>query len=136
MICGGSPSISVNPPLSDGVEIGLVHFVGIEFGRERVAHVEPALALCGEVRNEVGDVVKAFLARLVHVAVDRRLVVMLLDELDHRVAEIAEGIGNVGLDRGAAISELFAAVAAGAMKKGPAPNALAHFSAAASMLST
>ena len=46
----------------------------------------------GEIVDKIGDMVEALLSRPEHVAIDRALLVMLLDELDLQVAEEAEGV--------------------------------------------
>ena len=88
-----------------GVEVGGVDVVGVQSGG---AH-EPEGFESGEIGLEVVDqhpaVVEPELTGLVHVAVDRRGVVVLHDELDHRVAEVAERVGHIRLVIGPAVVE-------------------------------
>ena len=88
-----------------GVQVGGVDVVGPEVAGGFEAHVVEALHFGVEVVDQHADVVKALLAARVHVPVDGGRLVVLLDELDHHVAQIAEGIGHVGLLGGAPIGE-------------------------------
>jgi hypothetical protein len=79
------------------VEVGGVDALDLQLAGQLEAEVEEALALRGVVVDERGDVVEPLLPGPVHLAVDGRCVVVLLDELDLEVAEIAEGVRHVGL---------------------------------------
>ena len=63
-----------------------------------------------EVGHEVGEVVVSLLPVCVHLAVDRRRVVVLDDELDHGVAEVAKGVRHVGFVCRAAVREFVASM--------------------------
>lgn len=108
------------------VEIGGIDFIGIEFGRKRKAHIKQALPLDRKVRDEIAAMVEAFFTRPIHVAIDGGRVVMLFDELDHHLAQIAEGIGDIGLLIGAAIGERVAAMVP-RHEEGPGPINLRPF---------
>ena len=104
-----------------GVEVGGIDPARPQLAGELEAVVEEVLARRREVVDEGRDVVEALLTRTEHVAVDRRRVIVLLDELEHRVAEVAEGVGDIGLLRRAAVGEPSARWWA-RMANGPAPN--------------
>jgi hypothetical protein len=48
---------------------------------------------------------ETLLPRLVHVSVDRRLIIVLLDELDHEITQVAEGVRHIGFGGGPAVDE-------------------------------
>ena len=75
-----------------GVEIGGIDPVGIQATCRLEPECYEASELRLEVVHEVSNMVEAFGAIPVHVTVDRRGVVVLLDELDHQVAEVTKGI--------------------------------------------
>ena len=73
-----------------GVEVGGVDPARPQLAGELEALVEEVLARRREVVDERRHVVEALVAAAYMLAVDRRRVVVLLDELDHHVAEVAE----------------------------------------------
>lgn len=87
------------------IEVGGVHAVGEEFTREVESHVEQSLPFSAEIRHQVGDVMETLLAISVHVAIDGGLVIVLLNELDHQIAQIPEGIRHISLGTGASVRE-------------------------------
>ena len=87
------------------VEVGGIHTVHVQAAGRFEAEADEALVLPFEVVHQDREMVIPLLARGVHVAVDRRRVVVLLDELDHRVAEVAERVRHIGLLVGPAIRE-------------------------------
>ena len=92
-MCGGDPWISVNPPVTARVS---KYAASTLSANNRVAQVNPNDFDSGELGLEVLDqhtaVVEPELPGLEHVPVDRRRVIVLHDELDHRVAEVAERV--------------------------------------------
>ena len=111
-----------------GVEVGRVYPIGVEPTCWFEAELDEALVLGLEVVHQVGDMVEALLPGGVHVSVDRQCLVMLDNELDHQIAEIPEGVRDVGLLRRAPVREPIAVVMMGdgegprAKKRTPAPD--------------
>ncbi len=89
-----------------GVKIGGVHVVGPQLTRVYKPEVQHALSCGGEVIYETPGMVKTFFARGEHVTVNRRRIVVLLDELDLVVAEVTECVRDISFLVGAAILEL------------------------------
>lgn len=87
------------------VEVRGVDAIGIEPSGALEAHCFEAGEFGFEVVHEHADVVEALFARFEHVPVDRRCVIVLGDELNHLVAEVAERIGHVSLVIGASALE-------------------------------
>ena len=106
------------------VEVRRIDPVGVQSTCGLEAEVDKALVFGLEVVHEVGDVVEPLLAPLVHIAVDRRGVVVLHDQLDHEIAQIAEGVRHVGLVRRGAVGERVALVVLGDCE-GSSPERLA-----------
>ena len=92
------------------VEVGGVDPVGVQTCRTVEAHRLETTELGFEVVDEHTDMMEALLARREHVAVDRRRVVVLFDELNVHVAEVAERIRHVGFVVGASIVEAIGAM--------------------------
>lgn len=88
------------------VEVGGIHIVGEESGRARKTCIDESIELDLEVVDKKAKVMEARSDTIrVHVAIDRRLVVVLHDELNHHLAEVAKRVRHVGLGCGAAVVE-------------------------------
>jgi hypothetical protein len=88
------------------VEVARVDVGHVEFARKFEACIKHPLTFADVVADQHGHVMEAGAAIRVHIAIDRRLIVVLLNELDLLLAGIAERIGNVGLGSRSAIHEL------------------------------
>ena len=88
-----------------GVEVDGLCTVGAELGRDLEPLVEQSLTFTVVVVGEHTDVMEPAFAGAVHLAVQRRRVVVLFDELDLDVAGVTEGVRHVGLDVLAAVAK-------------------------------
>jgi hypothetical protein len=85
------------------VEVSRIHAVGIKSAGVDESPVEQSLIFSFEIVHQHGNVVESFFTGSEHVTVNRRCVVVLLDELDHHVAEVTKGIRDISFLISAAI---------------------------------
>ena len=78
---------------------------GIQFTGDLEPLIKQSLPFWHHVMHQVSDMVEALLPRRVHLPVDGGQIVVLFDELDHHVAEVAEGVRDICFDIRATILE-------------------------------
>lgn len=99
------------------IKVRGLHTIGAQLASRFEAEIDQPLTFGFEVGHQIGAVVIALLPRLIHLAIDRRRVVVLRDELNHGVTEVAERIRDIGFLVGAPIGEFVARVMFGHRKR-------------------
>ena len=74
------------------IKVRGMYIVGVQLARRFQTKINKALPLGGKVSHQIGTVVIALLSGLIHVSVNRWRLIMLRNELNHRVAKISKGI--------------------------------------------